>query len=57
MSPALTITEKLVAALSGAWRAIQARHPEVPDVVLTLGSGTVGARRGRVTLGHFAAGR
>lgn len=52
-----SITERLVAALTAAWSAIQERHPDVPDVVLTLGSGTLGARRGEVTWGHFAAGR
>jgi hypothetical protein len=52
-----SITERLVAALTGTWRAIQDRHADVPDVVLTLGSGTLGARRGEVNLGHFAAGR
>jgi hypothetical protein len=52
-----SITERLVAALTATWRAIQDRHPDVPDVVLTLGSGTLGARRGEITLGHFAAGR
>jgi len=52
-----SITERLVAALTATWRAIQDRHADVPDVVLTLGSGTLGARRGEVTLGHFAAGR
>lgn len=52
-----SITERLVGALTTAWAAIQARHADVPDVVLTLGSGTLGARRGEVTWGHFAAGR
>ncbi|PXY16483.1 hypothetical protein BAY59_38495 (plasmid) [Prauserella coralliicola] len=53
-----TITEQLVAALTAAWRAIRAQHPEVPDIVLTLGSGTLGKRgKGEVTLGHFARGR
>jgi len=56
-APAPTITEQLVAALTAAWRAIQAQHPEVPDVVLTLGSGTLGKRGGETTLGHFARGR
>jgi len=42
----VSITEGLVTALAGTWRAIQHHHPEVPDVVLTLGSGTIGARRG-----------
>ena len=52
-----SITERLVVALSATWRAIQQRHPDVPDVVLTIGSGTIGARRGEVNLGHFAASR
>lgn len=52
-----SITERLVAALTAAWSAIQERHPDVPDVVLTLGSGTLGARRGEVTWGHFAPRR
>ncbi len=55
--PVRTITERLVSALTAAWRAIQQHHPEVPDVVLTLGSGTLGRRGGETTLGHFAAGR
>ena len=52
-----SITERLVGALTATWAAIQDRHADVPDVVLTLGSGTIGARRGEVTWGHFAAGR
>ena len=55
-TPAPTITERLVAALTAAWRAIQQEHPEVPDTVLTLGSGTL-SQRGATVLGHFAAGR
>ncbi len=34
-----SITERLVAALTATWRAIGDRHPDVPDVVLALGSG------------------
>ena len=56
-STGASITGRLVAALTAAWTAIQSRHPDVPDVVLTLGSGTLGARRGEVRWGHFAAGR
>lgn len=52
-----SITERPVTALTATWGAIQDRHPDVPDVVLTLGSGTLGARRGEVTWGHFVAGR
>lgn len=51
-----SLTEILVAALTRAWRGIQQRHPDVPDVILTLGSGTLG-QRGAVKLGHFAAAR
>lgn len=52
-----TITEQLVAAISAGWAAIQRNHPEVPDVVLTIGSGTMGVKPGKQRLGHFAAGR
>lgn len=55
-TPVPTITERLVAALTNAWRAIQQQHPEVPDTVLTLGSGTL-SQRSAMVLGHFAAGR
>jgi hypothetical protein len=51
----VTIAEQLVGALTAAWRAIQARHPEVPDVVLTVGSGTIGVKPGQARFGHFAA--
>lgn len=53
-APSIT-TEQLVTALTATWRAIQQHHPEVPDVMLTLGSGTLGKRG--ATFGHFAAGR
>jgi hypothetical protein len=43
----------LVAALERAWTAIRDRHPQVPDVVTTVASGSVG-RRGGLQLGHFA---
>lgn len=52
-----SITVDLVSALDGAWAAIQARHDDVPAVVLTLGSGTLGVKAGEERLGHFAAGR
>ncbi|WP_229686880.1 hypothetical protein [Longimycelium tulufanense] len=55
--PSMTVSEQLVAALTAAWHAIQAQHPEVPDVVLTVGSGTLGGRPGQVRYGHFAAAR
>lgn len=52
-----SITLALVTTLEATWTAIRARHPEVPEVVLTLGSGTLGERAGHVRLGHFAAAR
>ena len=47
----------IVAAVESAWEQIQGRHPEVPDVVVTFGAGTIGAAPGTVRLGHFAAAR
>jgi hypothetical protein len=44
----------LVAALEHAWAAIRARHPEVPEAVLVVASGSSGRR---LKWGHFAAGR
>ena len=46
----------LVAALEAAWGAIVVRHPEVPDVVMIVASGS-GHRPSGLKLGHFAAGR
>jgi hypothetical protein len=46
----------LVAALERAWSAIRRRHPEVPEVVMAVASGSVG-RRGELKLGHFAERR
>jgi hypothetical protein len=43
-TPPMTIAEQLVGALTSAWRAIKARHAEVPEVVLTVGSGTIGVK-------------
>jgi hypothetical protein len=51
------VTAALVAAVSETWAAIRARHPEVPAVVVTFGSGTLGTTRGQERLGHFAGGR
>lgn len=47
----------VVAAVESLWAAIQRQHPQVPAVVVTLGAGTIGAPRGTVRLGHFAASR
>ena len=54
-NPAGTVTGPLVAAIEHLWAAIQVRHPDVPDVVLTLGNGST--RPGQLTLGHFHAGK
>lgn len=51
------VTLPLVTALEAIWLAIQERHPDVPDVVLTLGAGSLGERAGQLRLGHFAADR
>jgi hypothetical protein len=48
---------RLVRVLAAAWEAIRVRHPEVPAVVIVIGAGSVGARRGELRLGHFAATR
>jgi len=45
----------VVLACEQAWRAIQQHHPDVPDVVVVLGTGV---ERGRlVKLGHWWGGR
>lgn len=46
------VAAPLIQAIENCWRAIQANHPEVPDVVVTLGAGRIS--RG-LKLGHFAA--
>lgn len=51
------LASPLVAALEGAWSAIQHRHPEIPDVVIVMAAGSVGVPRGALKLGHFAAMR
>ena len=52
--PAMTKwSADLVRVLGGAWRSIQRRHPDVPDVVITVAAG---AGKRALTLGHFAAG-
>lgn len=49
-----TVTAPLVEAIESVWTAIQTRHEDVPEVVVTLGAGT--AKQG-MKLGHFAAER
>jgi hypothetical protein len=46
----------VVAALERAWTAIRTHHPDVPQVVVVLGSGSE-SRRGLFKWGHFAAAR
>src|SRR5699024_2599311 len=43
-----------VAAIEAAWRAIQERHAEVPDVVVVTGAGA-DYRKNTVLWGHFHA--
>jgi hypothetical protein len=50
-------SERLIAAITAVWRAIQAEHAQVPDVVVVLGSGTAGRRGATTKLGHFAQAR
>ncbi|KIA61250.1 hypothetical protein [Nocardia vulneris] len=54
MTDSDTITGLLVSALEHTWAAIRSRHPDVPEVVLTVGSGSTGSD---LTLGHFAPNR
>lgn len=48
------VSSALVKAIEQTWRAIQRRHNDVPEVVVTLASGT--SARG-MKFGHFAADR
>lgn len=48
---------RVVAAVEALWTAFQARTPAIPDVVVTFGAGSIGAPRGTLSLGHFAADR
>jgi hypothetical protein len=47
---------RLVAALEHAWTAIRSHHPDVPQVVIVVASGS-DPRSRRLNLGHFAAAR
>lgn len=49
-----TVAAPLVAAIEEAWAAIRERHEDVPEVVVTSGSGS--EAKG-MKLGHFAAQR
>lgn len=46
------VSVPLVQAIQNAWSAIQSNNPDVPDVVITLGTGRVSMG---MKLGHFAA--
>jgi hypothetical protein len=54
--PAYT-TARLVSALEAAWTAIRIQQPEVPPVVIVVGSGSPRRAAAMLTLGHFAASR
>jgi hypothetical protein len=56
-TPATTRSAPILAALENAWGAIRRRHPELPEVVMVLASGSDGAPSGWLKLGHFAAMR
>lgn len=49
-----TVTAPLIAAIETTWAAIQSRHSDVPEVVVTLASGRTGKG---MNLGHFAPER
>ena len=51
----VTISPRLITAIDRTWAAIQKRHPDVPDVVITIGAGSGG--KAGLKLGHFAAER
>jgi hypothetical protein len=55
-TPDHAAASRLVAALEHAWSAIRGHHPEVPQVVIVVASGS-DPRGKRLNLGHFAAGR
>lgn len=50
-------TIALVHAIESAWASIRKRHPEVPPVIVTIGSGSEGQKEGTLKNGHFASSR
>jgi hypothetical protein len=54
MNAQTDIATPLVKAFAFAWAAIQKRHPDVPDVVITFGGGR---KREGLVHGHFAPNR
>lgn len=53
--PAAFTTAALLSALETAWAAIRARHPEVPEAVLIVGSGSPAKPNAALKYGHFAS--
>ena len=51
------LSAPILAALERTWAAIRHRHPDLPQVVMVLASGSDGAPAGWLKLGHFAAMR
>lgn len=51
------ISTPVVAALEQAWTEIRRQNSDVPPAVIVLGAGSIGAPRGGLRLGHFAAMR
>lgn len=49
----MSVTGRLIETFAAAWAAIQKRHGDVPDVVITLASGT--EQKNRARHGHFQA--
>lgn len=47
------ISARLVTAIGDVWSAIRCQHPDVPDVMVSVGAGR--ATKNGLTLGHFAA--
>lgn len=55
-TPTTDTSTRIITAAESAWTSIRRRHPDVPDVVTTLGAGTSG-RASRTRYGHFATAR
>jgi hypothetical protein len=49
-------TSALMAAIETTWAKIRELHPDTPEVIVTMASGSAG-RGGGLTLGHFAPDR
>jgi len=51
----MSITAGLVQAIETTWTAIQTIHEDVPEVVVTMGAGSI--NKAGIVLGHFAPNR